>query len=216
MPRAVSFTRAIGRQLAHPRGLGGWITGQVMRVANRRPTALAIDALAVEPGTRVLDLGCGPGGALGLLARRAGPGVVHGMDHSLAMLAQASARNAKGIRDGVIILTQGSFEALPYASASFDRVMASNVIYFWREPDVVMREILRVLKPGGRLAVYATDGADMAHWPIAKKGTHILYDRKALEHMLGASLGGRGVRIDRVAIGFGIHGLVATVDRPAR
>lgn len=209
----MSVSEAIGQQLAHPRGLGGWLTGQVMRVANRRPTALAIEALAPQPGDIVLDLGCGAGDALATLARRVETGVVHGMDWSPAMLAQARARNRRWIRDGSIILTQGSFEALPYPDASIDRIMASNVVYFWREPEAVMREILRVLKPGGRLALYATDGADMANWSFVKAGTHILYDRKALERMLRASVARDSFQIDRVPIGFGNHGLVARVDR---
>ena len=209
----MSVSEAIGRQLAHPRGLGGWLTGQVMRVANRRPTALAIEALAPRPGDIVLDLGCGAGDALATLERGARPGIVYGMDRSLAMLAQARARNGRAIRAGTIVLTEGSFENLPYPDASFDRIMASNVVYFWRDPELVMREILRILKPGGRLALYATDGADMANWSFVKTGTHRLYDRQALDRMLAGSLKRGSFRIDRVPIGFGNHGLVARVDR---
>lgn len=209
----MSTAEAIGRQLAHPRGLGGWLTAQVMRVANRRPTALAIEALAPRPGDVILDLGCGAGDALAMLEALASPGVVHGMDRSLAMLAQARARNKRAIRAGAIVLTEGIFEELPYPDASFDRIMASNVIYFWREPELVMRGILRILKPGGRLVLYATDGADMANWSFVKTGSHRLYDRSALDRVLASSLERGSFKIDRVPIGFGNHGLVATVDR---
>lgn len=211
---SASLSRAIGRQLEHPRGPGGWLTGQAMRIANRRPTALAIGALAVQPNDTVLDLGCGAGDAIRPLARLTHTGVIHGLDHSAAMLARAAARNAGLVRDRRVVLQQGAFERLPYRDALFDRVLASNIVYFWRDPKAVMAEILRVLRPGGRLSIYATDGQAMARWSFVRSGTHILYDAAQFERMLAACTPRDGYRVSCVPVGFGIAGLIGTVDKP--
>lgn len=184
-----------------------------MRVVNARPTALTIDALAVQAGDIVLDMGCGTGDALDALARKAGSGVVYALDQSDAMLAVARKRHARRIRAGSIVLNHGNFAALPFADASFDRVLASNVIYFWHDPTAVLVEILRVLKPMGRLAVYATEGTDMAKWSFVKHGTHALYTEAALDRLMAIAPGSARFRQQRVAVGWGIHGLIATLDR---
>ncbi len=189
------------------------MTGRVMRVVNARPTALTIDALVVQAGDIVLDMGCGTGDALDALARKAGSGVVYALDQSDAMLAIARKRHARRIRAGTIVLNHGNFAALPFADASFDRVLASNVIYFWQDPAAVLVEILRVLKPMGRLAVYATDGTDMAKWSFVKHGTHTLYTEAALNRLMATAPGSARFRQQRVAVGWGIHGLIATLDR---
>lgn len=211
----MTLAHAIGRQLEHPRGIGGWLTGHAMRVVNARPTALTIDALAVQAGDIVLDMGCGTGDALEALARKAGSGVVYALDQSDVMLAVARKRHARRIRAGSIVLNYGDFAALPFADASFDRVLASNVIYFWQDPYSILVEILRVLKPAGRLSIYATDDADMAKWSFVKHGTHILYTAAALDGLMAAAPGSANFRQQRVPVGLGVHGLIATLDRSA-
>lgn len=123
---SVTLSHAIGRQLEHPSGIGGWLTGRAMRLVNARLTALTINALAVQSGDIVLDMGCGTGDALEALARKVGSGVVYALDQSDTMLAVAHKRHTRRIRAGSIVLNYCDFAALPFADASFDRVLAST------------------------------------------------------------------------------------------
>src|SRR4051794_18374634 len=99
-----------------------------MRLANRRPTMLAIGALSVEPGHSVLDLGCGAGDAISTLQAAAAHGNVTGIDHAPEMIARAVRRHPAAS------FACCRFTEIPFAPKSFDRVLATNVAYFWHEP----------------------------------------------------------------------------------
>ena len=80
-------------------------------------------------------------------------GFVGGIDHSKSMVQLATSKNRVAIGAGHVRLSQGSATDLPYESDSFDVVFATNVAQFWDQPVQVAREIRRVLKPGGRVAL---------------------------------------------------------------
>lgn len=192
---------AFGRQLAHPHGPGGRIVSQVMRLANRRPTKLAIAALGICPTDSVLDLGCGPGDAVPLLLAAAPDGAVHGLDHAPEMLVTARQRYPTAT------FHQGSFTALPFAAQSFDRVLATNVAYFWRDHETVLGELRRILRPGGRLAVYVSEQAMLRRIGLATTGTHRLFTRDQFREMLGPA-----ASIIDVRAGPGVKGMIGTID----
>jgi SAM-dependent methyltransferase len=80
-------------------------------------------------------------------------GHVHGVDASGEMLRMALRRNASSVREGRLTLVRGDARELRYADSYFDRVLSVHTIYFWSQPLTVFREMLRVLKPGGRLVL---------------------------------------------------------------
>jgi SAM-dependent methyltransferase len=104
-----------------------------------------MDRAGIGPGTRLLDIGCGAGGAL-LVARQAGAEVA-GLDASAAMVEEARQR-LPGAR-----IETGEMEELPFADASFDAVTAFNALQFAADPVNVLREARRVLRPAGVVAV---------------------------------------------------------------
>jgi ubiquinone/menaquinone biosynthesis C-methylase UbiE len=69
------------------------------------------------------------------------------------MLRQATARNQEAIRDRGVHLQLGSATLLPYSDATFDVVLSANSIFFWPDQPGGIREIHRVLKPGGQIAL---------------------------------------------------------------
>lgn len=107
--------------------------------------APALDLAGVGEGTRVLDAGCGAGGA-SLMARDRGA-VANGCDISEAMLAQARER----MPDADLRL--GDLEHLPFEDARFDAVLAINSLQFTQDPARAARELVRVAAPGGRVVV---------------------------------------------------------------
>ncbi len=102
----------------------------------------------------MLEIGFGPGLGVQRLAALVPQGQVAGVDSSPVMLEAASRRNAAAIAAGRVELQLGSVTALPYADDCFDRGLAVQVINYLAEPLPGLREWRRVMKPGGRVAVF--------------------------------------------------------------
>jgi SAM-dependent methyltransferase len=109
-----------------------------------------VDAAAVSKGERVLDVACGTGAVTRVAAARVGEeGRVAGLDINADMLA--AARNASP--DFKIEWHEGSALALPFPAASFDVVLCQQGLQFFPDRTAGLREMRRVLVPGGRLAL---------------------------------------------------------------
>jgi ubiquinone/menaquinone biosynthesis C-methylase UbiE len=111
-----------------------------------------LEAAAIEAGTRVLDLCCGPG-FVGATARARGASVT-GCDFSTAMLEQARAR-CPGI-----VFDFGDAEALPYPDTNFDAVVSNFGVHHVPRPALALAEVYRVLRPGKKFAFSIWAGHD--------------------------------------------------------
>jgi SAM-dependent methyltransferase len=112
------------------------------------PAAQLVEFAGVKAGQAVLDVACGTG-VVAITASRKGA-KVRGLDLSPVLLTEAR-RNAAMI-DAPIEFTEGDAEALPYKDGEFDVVLSQFGHMFAPRPDVAIKEMLRVLKPGGRIA----------------------------------------------------------------
>jgi SAM-dependent methyltransferase len=107
----------------------------------------ALDAARVTSGTRLLDAGCGAG-LLGLLASLRGARVTV-LDASPALLAIARQRLPRAD------VREGDLEALPFPDASFDAVLSVNSLFYADDMTAALHELVRVVRPGGRVIVTA-------------------------------------------------------------
>jgi SAM-dependent methyltransferase len=172
------------------------------------------EAAAIEPGQRVLDVGCGTGALACAAAERVGPkGRVVGLDPNEQMLAVAR-RKPIGVTWQL-----GRAESLPFEDASFDAVVSQFALMFFESKPTAIAEMLRVLRLRGRLAIavwdalarvpgylaltellrelFGSDVADAMHAPFA------LGDRQELLHLLvGAGAAGVEVKTQPGTVSF--------------
>jgi ubiquinone/menaquinone biosynthesis C-methylase UbiE len=144
------------RMFGRPTGALGRLGGIIMARMNRKVAAWAIDLLGVPPSDSILEVGFGPGVGIQLLAKSALSGCVVGVDHSEEMVEQATVRNARTVEAGRVDLREGSVERLPFEDGTFDSALAVNSMQVWPDALVGLREIRRVIKTGGRIALAFT------------------------------------------------------------
>ena len=114
----------------------------------------AVQRLGVGPSDRVLEVGCGHGVALSLVAARLDDGVAVGIDRSAKMTGAAARRNAAHVAAGRVELVTGSFGDGDLVHGPFDTVFAFHVAAFWRRPEALLGAARRVLAPGGSLLLF--------------------------------------------------------------
>jgi demethylmenaquinone methyltransferase / 2-methoxy-6-polyprenyl-1,4-benzoquinol methylase len=114
-----------------------------------------VAAVAPRSGDRILDVATGTGMVAAELLARANCSVV-GIDQSTEMLAAARARFARrsvaGGSSSAVELIEGQAEALPFADRSFDALTFTYLLRYVEDPPATMRELARVVRPGGRIA----------------------------------------------------------------
>ncbi len=124
-----------------------------MARSTRQRNAWTVSLLDIGRDDRILEVGCGPGALIQALSARATEGLVVGVDLSPIMLQQAARRNAEAIREGRVRLQLGSALALPFEDALFDKALSANSLPFWPDQEAGVKEMRRVLKPGGVIAI---------------------------------------------------------------
>ena len=127
-------------------------------------TLPVLDQMNLSAGESVLDLGCGAGWLLRLLAERVTEGRVVGLDVSDKMVRHAR-RNCAGLPQ--VMAVPGSVDEIPWEDAFFTRVISVESAYYWPSPAAGLREIFRVLRPGGSawiLINYYRDNPHCHQW----------------------------------------------------
>lgn len=137
-----------------------WLETQAVHPFIRETAARSLEHLALVPGEAVLDVGCGTGVFLPGLADRVGlDGRVVGLDHAPALLGQARERLASAGLSDRIQLVEGDAKELPFADRSFDAAHCERVLMHLEDPARAIREMVRVVRPGGRVVVAEVFGA---------------------------------------------------------
>jgi len=162
---------------------------------------LVLAELDVQPQHVVLEVGFGGGGLLGSLLARSRH--VVGADISAAMQRRAERRFAGALEAGTLRLIHASAETLPLPDASVDRIASVSSLYFWPDLAAAFRELARIVKSGGLLAIAWEPPEELSKWPGHVHGFRLVSE-EALRALLAASgfeplrcVEGRGRKPDR-------------------
>jgi ubiquinone/menaquinone biosynthesis C-methylase UbiE len=126
-----------------------------MNASHSKLTDWGLKQISIENHYTILDVGCGGGRTVSKLAAIAAQGKVYGIDFSEDSVATTKRANAQWIDLGCVEVRHGSVSQLPFADGMFNLVTAVETHFWWADLPGDMREILRVLKPGGTLIVIA-------------------------------------------------------------
>lgn len=156
-------------------------------MADKVPDRLSWAAEVVAPGPadRILEIGCGHGVLLSLLADRLTSGTITALDRSDKMVAAATKRNAHHIASGKAIIRQAELSAADFKGRLFDKIVAVRVNVFWMDPARELAAVRRLLEPSGLLYLFFDPPSPAQAEPIAAK--------------LMANLEGNGFRVVRKA-----------------
>lgn len=163
--------RTRGNQCQKPAGLLGRFVLWNMNSRHSKVTDWGLSHISINERDTILDIGCGGGRTVSKLSARATQGKVCGVDFSGESVAFASRINKQWIDTGRVEIREASVSHLPFSENVFDLVTAVETHFWWPDLPSDMREVLRVLKPGGALIIIAEvyKGANTVTAKLAEK-----------------------------------------------
>jgi ubiquinone/menaquinone biosynthesis C-methylase UbiE len=149
----MGIMQAMFKQFRRPTGWMAGLAGLGMNRGHEKVWRWGLEHIAIQPDAIILDVGCGGGGAVRILAQAASRGKVYGVDYSEGVLPTARRVNRALVKQGRVEIKHGSVSDLPFPDNTFDLATAFETTMFW--PSLVddLREVRRVLKPGGVLLI---------------------------------------------------------------
>jgi len=166
----VALMAYVLHQARKPSKWAGRFFLRAMNEGHSSMTDWGLTHVAIQNHSTVLDVGCGGGRTVEKLAALASAGMVCGIDYADGSIAASRSHNELLIREGRVAIGKASVSQLPFPDNHFDLVTAIETQYYWPDLPGDMREILRVLKPGGKLVViaetYKGGKYDKLKWPV--------------------------------------------------
>lgn len=162
--------------------------GYLLSAMNLWNTPLSLWGLSqvtTAKDAEILDIGCGGGKTVSRLLKKAPEGHVYGMDSSFRAVDFSWRLNEEAIREGRCQIIEGSADSLPFDDNRFDLVLAEETFYFWKDPEACLKEVYRVLKPGGQFLLLHSKGAMPPDKIYEKLIPHMkVYSKKELKEYL--------------------------------
>ena len=139
----------------------GWLGKMMFRNPRGHYKAfrLTLEKLALKPDDILLEIGCGGGVLLNMALESVTQ--AKAIDHSPDMVQIAKEKNQEAVSEGRVEIVQGTAESLPWDDNSFACATANQMFFFIDKPTIVLKELYRVLKPGGRLVITSIEGSTL-------------------------------------------------------
>jgi len=175
----------LAAQLRCPDGQDGLKVGEMMNFTNHNMIAKAIESLNLAFANSVLEIGPGNGSHAKDIISKDESITYTGIDISPLMVEEARKLNA-GLENVSFELTNGS--SIPFSEGRFDKILTTNTIYFWPNPQSYANEIARVLAREGTVTIGFIPESTMQHIPFAKYGFTLYSIEKVSAIMEAAGL----------------------------
>jgi len=173
----------LAKQLGNPEGIIGIEVANMMNATNIGMTKHAIESLNLYKNDDILELGHGNCGHLSFLINQAKNLKYFGLEISELMQQQAIKLNLNYIENNSADFRLYNGAEIPFDDESFDKILTVNTLYFWQNPDLLLNEVYRVLKPNGIFALTFADKSFMEKLPFTPFGFN-LYSLKDAEELL--------------------------------
>lgn len=145
--------QAIASQLKHPSGDKGIEMGNMMNETNINMTKHSIQNLNISAVNKILELGHGNAGHVEFLFEQAENLKYYGLEMSELMFQEARQINRNFVSQKQAFFSLYDGNKIPFEDESFDKIFTVNTVYFWQEPEKLLLEIYRVLKPNGNFCL---------------------------------------------------------------
>ena len=175
--------KMIAAQLRQPTGKDGLETGERMNVGNKYINLYTIEALNVQANEKILEIGMGNGFFVRNILDIDDTVSYTGLDFSVDMISESTRVNEEFIENGRAQFQLGEASNIPFPDNSFDKIFTINTIYFWEDPEKVLSEFKRVLKPTGRIYISVRPKSTMQNYPFVKYGFN-MFSKEDLKLLL--------------------------------
>ncbi|MDO5970219.1 class I SAM-dependent methyltransferase [Flavivirga aquimarina] len=178
--------KELAKHLRQPEGEIGKEVGLQMNKGNKHICLNSYKVLNPKNKDYILEIGMGNGFFVKDLLKMADNLNYSGIDFSHIMINEATIKNKEFITSGKVSFKQASIEKLPFNDGAFDCITTTNTLYFWPQPQDNAKELLRVLKPGGKLLIAYRTKDFMEQLELTKYG-FTKYNVTDVENLLNLS-----------------------------
>lgn len=161
--------KELAGQYGCPQGEKGIKVSRVMHASNLLMIQHSIRSLELTDGDRVLEVGYGACGHLRFLFEQADSISYAGLEISDVMVDEARKTQSE-YPDKELAFELYDGINIPYENHAFDKIFTVNTLYFWKQPQEMLNEICRVLKPGGRFSLTFFDREFLQNLPFSRYG----------------------------------------------
>ncbi|WP_339173036.1 class I SAM-dependent methyltransferase [Paenibacillus sp. FSL H7-0943] len=149
----MGLLNALIDQAKNPRGFVGNIMIKIMNQAHSSITTWGLKKIEVMNNAPILDIGCGGGQTIHMLAKHNKYQEIYGIDYSQQAVETSNQKNNKAVAAGKVKISQGDVSALPYNDGFFGTITAIQTHYFWPDLEQDISEAFRVLIAGGTFVI---------------------------------------------------------------
>ena len=158
------FSNYFSEQARRPRGFFGRVVMPIIfDRGNAFLNSFVYDVMGIKPDDRVLEIGCGTGSLIKVMAEKIESGIIEGIDFSPEMVVIAKRKNRKHIARGTVNISEDNFDDHSCTKTSFTKACSVNTIYFWEKPQHTVNKVLNLMQPGGKFVLGFEDIHQLEH-----------------------------------------------------